>query len=105
MITIDFTALRSSDAYTLMIGTGHATSVEGTRDVFVTTEEDDTDLFMPVRCTSGTVRFYNAGGAWNTLADISDDHTPVQLVTQGGGGVVWRGYINKGYVGNSLQDL
>lgn len=99
MITIDFTALRSSDAYTLMIGTGHATSVEGTRDVFVTTEEDDTDLFMPVRCTSGTVRFYNAGGAWNTLADISDDHTPVQLVTQGGGGVVWRGYINKGYVG------
>lgn len=97
-VQINFTALHGAQ-YTLTIGdpTETATSVEGTRDVFTTTEEDDTDVFMPVRCTSGTVRFYNEGGAWSTLADVSDTHTPVVLSQ--GSSAVWSGYINKGYVG------
>ena len=100
MIQISFTALHGDD-YVLQIGAAEQdadpTVVDGTRDVFTTTEEDDTDVFMPVRCTSGTIRFYNAGNAWGTLADISDEHKPVTLLSNGS--PVWSGYINKGYVG------
>lgn len=100
MIQISFTALHGDD-YVLQIGAAEQgadpTVVDGTRDVFTTTEEDDTDVFMPVRCTSGAVRFYNKDNAWSTLADISDEHKPVTLLSNGS--PVWSGYINKGYVG------
>lgn len=103
MIQISFTALHGDD-YVLQIGAAEQgadpTVVDGTRDVFTTTEDDDTDMFMPVRCTSGTVKFYNAGNVWSTLANVSDNHTPVVL--KQGGNDVWKGYINKGYVGGRM---
>lgn len=81
-------------------GDGAAGVVDGQRDVFTTEMDDDLDVFLPVRTTSGTVRFYNSedGQAWNTLIDISDGHTPVVL--KAGGSPVWKGYVNKGYVGS-----
>lgn len=101
MIEIRFTPTNSNSELTLTIGEAAqgatATRVEGTRDVFVTNEEDDSDVFMPVRTTSGTVRFYNKDNAWSQLANISNTHQPVTLSQ--GNSVLWQGYINKGYVG------
>ena len=101
MIQIDFKPLGVDTQYSLQIddgGTGVPTMLDGTRDVFTTNEDDDADVFLPVRTTSGTIRFYNTGNAWNTLADFSTSHKEVTLLA--GGSVAWKGYINKRYVGS-----
>lgn len=80
--------------YVLMIN-GGGTEIEGSTQVFVTTEDDDNDFFMPVRTQSGTFRYigYGSGDRARWLAMIPSNALDIPVKLMEGNTVKWQGYI------------
>lgn len=95
----------NGDDYTIRIaGATSATPITltGAAQPIVTQEDDDRDMFKPVRLQSGYIRIADTGqtatGAtfdWHDLMPTSAVDRPVQLLKYSGGGynVVWQGFI------------
>ena len=109
---VPFKSLNGDD-YTLRIaGATSATPITltGAAQPIVTQEDDDRDMFKPVRLQSGYIRIADTGqtatGAsfdWHDLMPSSAVDRPVQLLkyTSGGYNIVWQGFIRpETYSGN-----
>jgi len=83
-------------AYSLLID-GGGTAITGGASQFETVEDADADMFMPVRCQSGTFRFIteeddaDARSKWEGMIPLDALSKPVKLMQ--GSTVVWQGYI------------
>lgn len=105
--SITFKGLRAGTTYVVNIGggTGEAVALKGAASPFVTQEDDDEDMFKPVRTQTGYVRIIDDGLAadgvtaidWKDLIPETDTSRPVTLtalpVGQATGTVVWQGYM------------
>ena len=105
--SITFKSLRARTTYVVNIGggTGEAVALKGAASPFVTQEDDDEDMFKPVRTQTGYVRIIDDGLAadgvtafdWKDLIPETDTSRPVTLtalpVGQATGTVVWQGYM------------
>lgn len=94
--TISFKSLRAGTAYTLNIGSGNDdVALKGAAQPFVTQEDDDEDMFTPIRTQSGYLRIVDdgsvAGFNWKDLVPLTAFGKPVALMD--GNTVVWQGYI------------
>lgn len=94
--TISFKSLRAGTAYTLNIGSGNNdVALKGAAQPFVTQEDDDEDMFTPIRTQSGYLRIVDdgsvAGFNWKDLVPLTAFGKPVALMD--GNTVVWQGYI------------
>lgn len=96
--TLTFVSLRAERTYNLLIG-GGGTAIIGGVSAFETEEENDTDIFKPVRCQSGIFRFNGTGSAgrtaWLAMIPTNALSIPVKLTHTSGGSTVtdWQGYI------------
>lgn len=90
MYKIPFVSLGGS-SYEVRIGTGSATTLTGAAHPFVTQEDDDDDMFKPVRLQSGYFRIIDQTGIWRNLMPSSAVSTPVALYR--GNTVLWRGFM------------
>ena len=94
--TISFKSLRAGTVYTLNIGSGNDDiALKGAAQPFVTQEDDDEDMFTPIRTQSGYLRIVDdgsvAGFNWKYLVPLTAFGMPVALMA--GSTVVWQGYI------------
>lgn len=94
--TISFKSLRAGTVYTLNIGSGDDdVALKGAAQPFVTQEDDDEDMFTPIRTQSGYLRIVDdgsvAGFNWKDLVPLTAFGKPVALMA--GSTVVWQGYI------------
>lgn len=94
--TISFKSLRAGTVYTLNIGSGDDdVALKGAAQPFVTQEDDDEDMFTPIRTQSGYLRIVDdgsvAGFNWKNLVPLTAFGKPVALMD--GSTVVWQGYI------------
>lgn len=109
---IKFKSLRAGTDYTLNIykdgslPSGYPLTLKGGAQPFMTQEDDDADMFMPVRTQSGYVRIVDDGRAlnasnvdvsfnWKDLVPETDTSRPVTLTVPNGAGtrVVWQGFM------------
>ena len=109
---VRFKSLRSGTDYTLNIykdgslPSGYPLTLKGGAQPFMTQEDDDADMFMPVRTQSGYVRIVDDGRAlnasnvdvsfnWKDLVPETDTSRPVTLTVPNGAGtrVVWQGFM------------
>ncbi len=110
---IPFKPLRSNETYTVNI---HDANYSGTPvtlkcggDPFSTQEDDDDDLFTPIRTQSGYIRIVDDGFAadgstpynWKDLLPLTDTDRPVTL-TNAGGTIVWQGFMQAQNFGGVL---
>lgn len=103
--TIQFTSLRNGRQYTLTIGGGSGTAIplKGAAQPFTTREDNDEDIFVPVRTQSGYIRIVDDGkdangNAWSNWADLipaTDTERPVTLTHVENGITVtdWQGFM------------
>lgn len=94
--TISFKSLRAGTEYKLNIGSGDDDiALKGAAQPFVTQEDDDEDMFTPIRTQSGYLRIVDdgsvAGFNWKDLVPLTAFGKPVALMD--GSTVVWQGYI------------
>ena len=94
--TISFKSLRAGTVYTLNVGSGNDdVALKGAAQPFVTQEDDDEDMFTPIRTQSGYLRIVDdgsvAGFNWKDLVPLTAFGKPVALMD--GSTVVWQGYI------------
>lgn len=114
---VQFKSLRSGTVYTVNIykdGTlpsGYPLTLKGGAQPFTTEEDDDEDMFRPVRTQTGYVRIVDDGKAvndanaevswdWKELIPDTDLSRPVTLTT--GNTVVWQGYMQAQTFGSTL---
>ena len=94
---INFKGLRSGDTYQLRIaksGDGDA-ALTGASVPFVTEEDDDDDLFKPVRLQTGYIGIIDeTGQAWERL--ISNTATDKAVTLLRDGDTVWEGFVQPG---------
>lgn len=110
---IPFKSLRSGETYTVNIHdanyTGTPVTLKGGADPFSTQEDDDDDLFTPIRTQSGYIRIVDDGFAadgsnpynWKDLLPLTDTDRPVTL-TNAGGTIVWQGFMQAQNFGGVL---
>lgn len=103
---IPFKSLRQGTNYVVNIwkdgspSTGVKT-VDAAADPFTTEEDDDEDIFTPMRTQSGTLRILATDDLdWRVMMPANTFDTPVTLTT--GSTVVWQGFINPEIFGNTL---
>ena len=106
---IIFKSLREGETYTVNIWkdgtlpTGYPLTLKGGAQPFETQEDDDEDMFAPMRTQSGYIRIVddglaeNANGVtvqynWKELLPLIDTDRPVTLIN-GNGDVVWHGFM------------
>ena len=94
--TISFKSLRAGTEYKLNIGSGDDdVALKGAAQPFVTQEDDDEDMFTPIRTQSGYLRIVDDGSVvgfnWKNLVPLTAFGKPVALMA--GSTVVWQGYI------------
>ena len=98
--TISFKSLRAGTVYTVNIGSGIGdVALKGAAQPFVTQEDDDEDMFTPIRTQSGYLRIVDDGKAadgvtsfnWKDIVPLTAFGMPVALMA--GSTVVWQGYI------------
>ena len=108
--TITFKSLRAATVYTLSIGggTGTAVPLKGGAEPFTTQEDENDDIFTPVRTQSGYFRIVDDGKDangnafdWKDLIPATDTSRPVVL-TDGGGNVMWKGFMQAQNFGGTL---
>ena len=108
--TITFKSLRAATVYTLSIGggTGTAVPLKGGAEPFTTQEDENDDIFTPIRTQSGYFRIVDDckdanGNAfdWKDLIPATDTSRPVVL-TDGGGNVMWKGFMQAQNFGGTL---
>ena len=93
--SITFKSLRAGandSPYVVNIGGTGGTALMGGVQPFVTQEDDDEDMFIPVRKQSGYLRVIDDGSFnWKALTPTDDMSTPVVLTK--GGTVMWQGFM------------
>jgi len=111
--TITFKSLRAGTTYTLAIGggTGTAVPLKGGAQPFTTQEDDDEDMFAPIRTQSGYFRVMDDGldanGSawdWKDLIPATDTSRPVTLTAVDNGQTVvrWQGFMQAQDFGSVL---
>jgi len=112
--TIAFKSLRAGDAYTLSIGggTGTAVALKGGAQPFTTQEDDNEDMFAPVRTQTGYLRIVDDGKLadgttafdWHDLIPETDTSRPVTLTKTSGGTTTtcWVGFMQAQDFGSTL---
>ena len=115
---IIFKSLRAGTAYTANVwrdGTlpsGYPLKLKGSEEPFTTDEDDDEDMFAPIRTQSGYFRIVDDGKAVNangqevvfdisSLYPVTATDRPVTL-TDGQGNVVWQGFMQSQTFGSEL---
>ena len=110
---IPFKSLRTGEIYTVNIHdanyTGSPVTLKGGAEPFSTQEDDDDDLFTPIRTQSGYIRIVDDGFAadgstpynWKDLLPLTDTDRPVTL-TNAGGTIVWQGFMQAQNFGGVL---
>lgn len=115
-----FKSLRSETSYSVNIGGGSGDPIQlkGGASPFLTQEDDDEDMFIPVRTQTGYIsiiddgRDYNghiideeAGrNWWRDLMPQTDTSRPVTL-TDGNGTVLWQGFMQaQNFSGTLFED-
>lgn len=105
MWQINFVPLRKPDiTYTVSIyGGGSDVVVLTGADVpFVTQEDSDDDMFLPVRTQSGYLRFVDDGTVnWRGIIPSTDIDRPV-ILTNNSGQVLWQGFMQAENFGSQL---
>ena len=100
---IKFKSLRAGTDYTVNIYdaaySGNPIPLKGGAEPFVTQEDDDEDMFIPVRTQSGYIRIVDDGldangnaFNWKDLLPSTDVDRPVTL-TAATGTVLWQGFM------------
>ena len=114
---IPFVSFRNGTSYVVNVykdGTppsGYPLTLKGAEEPFVTDEDADDDVFMPVRTQSGSLRIVDDGWAtdtnnqtvafsWRDMAAANDMDTPVRLMA--GSTIVWQGFMQSQTYGNTL---
>ena len=113
--TIQFKSLRTSTLYTVSIYdadySGDPIPLKGGAQPFVTDEDDDTDMFAPVRTQSGTLSIVDDGKdangntfSWTDLLPETDTSRPVTLTHVENNTTItdWQGYIQAQTYGGDL---
>ena len=111
--SITFVSLRTATTYTVHIGGGTGTEVplKGGAQPFMTQEDDDEDMFTPIRTQSGYIRIIDDGKDangnafdWKDLIPATDTARPVTLTHDSGGHatVDWVGFMQAQDFGNVL---
>lgn len=108
--TIQFKSLRAGTTYIVNIGGGTGTPVplKAGANPFITQEDDDDDMFTPIRTQSGYLRIVDDGYAadgvtpfdWKDLIPATDISRPVTLTANGT--VVWQGFMQAHDFGSTL---
>ena len=107
--SITFVSLRAGTTYVVHIGGGTGAEVPliGGAQPFTTQEDDNEDVFTPIRTQSGYLRVVDNGldangNAWNwkDLIPATDTSRPVTLTA--GGTVVWQGFMQAQDFGSVL---
>lgn len=110
---IPFMSLRTSTLYTVNIYdatySGSPVVLKGGGQPFTTQEDDNEDMFTLIRTQSGYLRIVDDGFAadgttpfnWKSLLPSTDTDRPVTL-TNGGGTVVWQGFMQAQNFGGTL---
>lgn len=105
--SITFKSLRTGDIYTVTIGggTGAPVPLKGGASPFVTSEDADEDMFVPLRTQSGYIRILDDGYAadgvtafdWKDLLVRTNTERPVTLTMvpagETAGTIVWQGFM------------
>jgi len=110
--TITFRPLRTNDTYTVNIYdsgySGTPVPLKGGAQPFSTQEEDDDDMFRPVRTQSGYLRIFDDGKDadghafnWKSMLPTTDTDRPVTL-TNAAGTVLWQGFMQAQNFGGEL---
>lgn len=110
---IPFMSLNGTSYEVQVDGATAETTLTGAAQPFVTQEDDDDDIFMPVRTQSGYLRIVDTGKDangnnfnWRDLIPTTITSRPVRLYR--GNTVVWRGYLQpqtfSGEVGNYVKE-
>lgn len=94
---IKFRPLRANTLYTVNIYdnsyTDDPVQLTGADNPFVTQEDSDDDMFLPVRTQSGYLRFVDDGTVnWRGIIPSTDTDRPVVL-TNSSGQVQWQGFM------------
>ena len=101
---IIFKSLRSGETYTANIGGGDGQPIQlkGGATPFVTQEDSDEEMFMPLRTQTGTLSIIDDGYGegtdvetaldWHDLLPTTDTERPVTL-TDSQGNVMWQGFM------------
>ena len=100
---VKFKSLRAGTDYTVNIYdanySGNPIPLKGGAEPFVTQEDDDEDMFLPVRTQSGYIRIVDDGKDangnafnWKDLLPSTDVDRPVTL-TAATGTVLWQGFM------------
>ena len=111
--TITFKSLRAGTVYTVNIGGGSGTAVplKGGAQPFSTQEDDDNNMFAPVRTQSGYLRIVDTdtdanGNAWDwkDLIPATDTSRPVTLTRVSNGQAIacWKGFMQAQDFGSVL---
>ena len=111
--TITFKSLRAGTTYVVNIGGGTGTPVPlmGGSQPFTTQEDDDEDMFTPIRTQSGYLRIIDNGKDangnvfdWKDLIPVTDTSRPVTLTHQSGGSTIvdWQGFMQAQDFGSVL---
>jgi hypothetical protein len=100
--SVTFKSLRAGTVYTVHIGggTGAEVPLKGGAQPFVTQEDDNEDMFTPIRTQSGYLRIVDDGFAedgvtpfdWKDLIPSTDVSRPVRF-TDANGNVMWQGFM------------
>jgi hypothetical protein len=103
---IKFRPLRANTLYTVNIYdnsyTGNPVQLTGADNPFVTQEDSDDDMFLPVRTQSGYLRFVDDGTVnWRGIIPSTDTDRPVVL-TNSSGQVQWQGFMQAQNFGSEL---
>lgn len=110
---VKFRSLRAETLYTVNIYddsySGDPVQLTGAAQPFVTEEDDDDDMFTPVRTQSGYLRIVdtgkdNAGNAfdWMQMAPSTDTDRPVTLTKDGV--IMWEGFMQAQHFGSRLYE-
>ena len=90
----------NGDNYTIRIDGApgvNPVTLKGAAQPIVTQEDDDRDMFKPVRLQSGYIRIVDYGGSfnWRALVPMEAKDRRVELLKRQGGQnrLVWQGYI------------
>ena len=84
---------------------GGGTALTGAATTFTTQEDSDADMFMPVRCQTGSFSYLgtNDHSTWEALIPANALSMPVKL--ERSGIVVWQGYIQPQVFDNEYPGL
>lgn len=102
MYVIPFTT-EAGVNYEVRIGTGTRQTLIGAAQPFVTEEDDNDDMFFPVRLQTGYVRIVDTAGIWKNLMPATAVSLPVELYR--GQMLMWRGFMKPETYSGALLEM